>query len=50
MEEKNSNKLIQRYEMFAPLLNERLDAFERRRLRAQILETSGLFRTITSAN
>jgi transposase InsO family protein len=28
--------------MIAPLLNENLDAFERRRLRAQILESSGL--------
>jgi transposase InsO family protein len=38
----SSDKIIERFEMFAPLLNEDIDAFERRRLRAQILETSGL--------
>jgi transposase InsO family protein len=37
-----NEKLIQRFEMIAPLLNEHIDAFERRRLRAQILESSGL--------
>jgi len=42
MDKNNSNKLLQRYEMIAPLLNENLDAFERRRLRAQILESSGI--------
>jgi len=42
MAEKNSEKLIRRFETFAPLLNENLDAFERRRLRAKILESSGL--------
>ena len=42
MEENDSNKLLQRYELIAPLLNENLDAFERRRLRAQILESSGM--------
>ena len=40
MEENDSNKLIQRYEMIAPLLNENLDEFERRRLRARILESN----------
>jgi len=38
----DNNKLIKRYEEIAPLLNEELDAFERRRLRAKILESSGL--------
>ena len=42
MEEKAYNKLIRRYETIAPLLNENLDEFERRRLRAQILESSGI--------
>jgi len=42
MVESNSDKLIRRFEMIAPLLNEDLDAFERRRLRARILESSGL--------
>ena len=42
MAEDGSNKLIRRYETIAPLLNEGLDAFERRRLRAEILESSGL--------
>ena len=41
MGENGSDKLIKRFEMIAPLLNENIDAFERRRLRAQILETSG---------
>ena len=38
----DSSKLIQRFEMIAPLLNGNIDAFERRRLRAQILESSGI--------
>jgi transposase InsO family protein len=38
----NSDKLVRRFEMIAPLLNEGLDEFERRRLRAKILESSGL--------
>ena len=42
MEEHDSGKLLRRYEMIAPLLNENIDSFERRRLRAQILESSGL--------
>lgn len=42
MAENGNDKLIKRYETFAPLLNENIDAFERRRLRAQILESSGL--------
>ena len=37
-----SEKLIKRFEMIAPLLNESIDAFERRRLRAQIMESSGI--------
>ena len=37
----NNDKLLRRYEMIAPLLNENLDAFERRRLYAQIIESSG---------
>ena len=37
-----NDKLIQRFEMIAPLLNEGLDTFERRRLRARILESSGI--------
>jgi len=40
---KNINeKLIKRYETIAPLLNENMDAFERRRLRAHVLESSGI--------
>ena len=35
-------KLLKRYKTIAPLLNENLDRFEQRRLRAQILESSGL--------
>jgi len=42
MGELGNDKLIQRYEMIAPLLNENLDTFERRRLRARILESSGI--------
>jgi len=42
MVEKSNDKLIRRFETIAPLLNENLDAFERRRLRAQILESSGI--------
>ena len=34
----SNDKLLKRFEMIAPLLNVDLDAFERRRLRAQILE------------
>jgi transposase InsO family protein len=36
-----SDKLIKKFEMIVPLLDENIDAFERRRRRAQILETSG---------
>ena len=42
MEEHSINKLIRRFEMIAPLLNENIDKFERRRLRAQILESGGI--------
>lgn len=42
MKEINDEKLIKRYETIAPLLNDNIDAFERRRLRAQIIESSGL--------
>ena len=35
-------KLLKRYEMIAPLLNEGLDEFERRRLRTQIMASSGI--------
>ena len=42
MGELGKDKLIRRFEMIAPLLNEGLDAFERRRLRARILESSGM--------
>ena len=42
MLEHDSGKLIRRYEMIAPLLNDGLDRFERRRLRAKILESSGM--------
>jgi transposase InsO family protein len=38
---RGDDKLLQRYELIAPLLNENIDAFERRRLRAQIMESSG---------
>ena len=38
----DNGKLLRRYEMIAPLLNENIDSFERRRLRAQILESSGV--------
>jgi transposase InsO family protein len=37
-----NEKLLKRYEMIAPLLNEGIDAFERRRLRAQIQEANGI--------
>jgi len=37
-----NDKLIRRFEIIAPLLNEGLDAYERRRLRAKILESSGI--------
>lgn len=40
MEVDESGKLLKRYEMIAPLLNENLDSFERRRLREQILESN----------
>jgi len=39
---KSSEKALRRYELIAPLLNEDLDSFERRRLRAKILETSDI--------
>ena len=42
MEKHSNEKLLHRYELIAPLLNENLDEFERRRLRAQILESSGV--------
>ena len=42
MGENDYDKLIKRFEIIAPLLNENLDAFERRRLRAQILESSNI--------
>jgi hypothetical protein len=42
LENDRSEKLLKRYEMIAPLLNEGIDTFERRRLRAQILESSGM--------
>jgi len=42
LENNRREKLLKRYEMIAPLLNEGLDAFERRRLRARILESSGI--------
>jgi len=42
MGENNNDKLIRRFEMIAPLLNDDMDAFERRRLRARVLESSGL--------
>ena len=42
MGERENEKLLRRYETFAPLLNESLDSFERRRLRAKILESSGI--------
>ena len=42
MEINRDDKLVKRFEMIAPLLNENIDAFELRRLRAQILESSGI--------
>jgi transposase InsO family protein len=42
MERDASDKLLQRFEMIAPLLNDSLDTFERRRLRAQIMESTGI--------
>jgi len=42
MEASESSKLLRRYEMIAPLLNENIDKFERRRLRAQIVETGSI--------
>ena len=42
MGERGREKLLKLYETIAPLLNENLDTFDRRRLRAQILESSGL--------
>jgi transposase InsO family protein len=42
MAKDDSGMIIKRFEMIAPLLNEDLDRFERRRLRAKILESSGL--------
>jgi len=42
MGEFGNDKLIRRFEMIAPLLNDGMDAFERRRLRAKILESSGI--------
>jgi len=40
--ENDNDKIIKRFEMIAPLLNENLDASERRRLRAKILESGGI--------
>ena len=37
-----NEKLLMRFTMIAPLLNENIDKFERRRLRTQILESSGI--------
>jgi len=42
MAENGSDKIIKRFTEIAPLLNEDIDRFERRRLRAQILESTGL--------
>jgi transposase InsO family protein len=42
VEKPGHEKLVERFEMIAPLLCEGIDAFERRRLRAKILEASGL--------
>ena len=42
MAENGDGKIIKRFTEIAPLLNENIDKFERRRLRAQILESSGL--------
>jgi len=42
MEKEASEKLLTRYEMIAPLLNEQLDAYERRRIRSQILATGAV--------
>ena len=42
MEINCSEKLIRRFEIIAPLLNENIDPFERRRLRSKILESSGI--------
>jgi len=42
LEELSNEQLIQRFTLIAPLLNEHIDVFERRRLRAQILESSGI--------
>jgi hypothetical protein len=38
----SNEKLLKRYEMIAPLLNENIDCFERRRLRTQILKSGGI--------
>jgi transposase InsO family protein len=42
MNEESKKKQLKRYELIAPLLNEGLDAGERRRLRARILESGGI--------
>ena len=42
MADGTNEKKLKRYEMIAPLLNEELEPAERRRLRAQILESSGI--------
>jgi len=42
MGELGNDKLIRRFEMIAPLLNEGIDVFERRRLRAMILKSSDI--------
>ena len=41
MENNEYEQVVKRFEMIAPLLNENIDEFERRRLRAQIMESSG---------
>ena len=42
MGSEDNEKLLKRYEIIAPLLNENIDRFERGRLRAQILAASGI--------
>ena len=42
MAKETNEMLLKRYEMIAPLLNENIDNFERRRWRAQILVSSGI--------
>ena len=42
MEDIDNDKRIKRFGMIAGLLNENLDQFERRRMRAQVLESTGI--------